>query len=48
MDTWRCFEVCVFHSERQEVYDVISKEQEIKHYYSSDGDKLTTALCFLL
>lgn len=28
MDTLRCFEVCVFHSERQEVYVVISKEQD--------------------
>lgn len=32
LDTLSCFEVCVFHSERQEVYAVISREQEIDSY----------------
>lgn len=32
LDTLSCFEVCVFHSERQEVYAVISREQETENY----------------
>lgn len=37
-DTLRSFDVCDFHSERQEVYVVISIEQAVTHYTGSGGD----------